>query len=128
MAGELKHGPLALVDGAMPMIMIITRDPTYQVRCFCNPKFYLTTPYDTEFHFRLQVVTLINRFFFQKCMNALQQVVAREGRPILIGEEGDEETKEYASKFIGVPHAVDCLQGNLSFQIALQIRECNVYF
>ena len=61
-------------------------------------------------------------------MNALQQVVAREGRPILIGEEGDEETKEYASKFIGVPHAVDCLQGNLSFQIALQIRECNVYF
>ena len=45
-------------------------------------------------------------------MNALQQVVAREGRPILIGEEGDKETKEYASKFIGVPHAVDCLQGN----------------
>ncbi len=44
-------------------------------------------------------------------MNALQQVVAREGRPILIGEEGDDETKEYASKFIGVPHAVDCLQG-----------------
>lgn len=90
MAGELKHGPLALVDGAMPMIMIITRDPTYQ-----------------------------------KCMNALQQVVAREGRPILIGEEGDEETKEYASKFIGVPHAVDCLQGILSI-IPIQLLSYHI--
>ncbi len=57
-------------------------------------------------------------------MNALQQVVAREGRPILIGEEGDDETKEYASKFIGVPHAVDCLQG-MNFCDFLVIK---VYF
>jgi glucosamine 6-phosphate synthetase-like amidotransferase/phosphosugar isomerase protein len=34
MAGELKHGPLALVDVDMPMIMIITRDPTYAVKHF----------------------------------------------------------------------------------------------
>ena len=34
MAGELKHGPLALVDNEMPMIMIVTRDPTYQVQFF----------------------------------------------------------------------------------------------
>lgn len=32
MAGELKHGPLALVDRAMPVMMIVTRDPTYTVR------------------------------------------------------------------------------------------------
>jgi len=31
LAGELKHGPLALVDNAMPLIMVVTRDPTYQV-------------------------------------------------------------------------------------------------
>lgn len=31
MAGELKHGPLALVDKAMPIIMIVTRDPVYVV-------------------------------------------------------------------------------------------------
>jgi glucosamine--fructose-6-phosphate aminotransferase (isomerizing) len=29
LAGELKHGPLALVDKLMPVIMIITRDHTY---------------------------------------------------------------------------------------------------
>lgn len=42
MAGELKHGPLALVDCDMPVLMIIARDQVYQ-----------------------------------KCQNALQQVVAR---------------------------------------------------
>lgn len=31
LAGELKHGPLALVDSAMPLIMIVTRDPVYVV-------------------------------------------------------------------------------------------------
>ena len=31
LAGELKHGPLALVDKAMPVIMIATRDPVYVV-------------------------------------------------------------------------------------------------
>jgi glucosamine 6-phosphate synthetase-like amidotransferase/phosphosugar isomerase protein len=31
MAGELKHGPLALVDKLMPVIMIVMRDPVYIV-------------------------------------------------------------------------------------------------
>ena len=29
LAGELKHGPLALVDPDLAMIMVITRDPVY---------------------------------------------------------------------------------------------------
>lgn len=29
MAGELKHGPLALIDSQMPVLMIVTRDPVY---------------------------------------------------------------------------------------------------
>lgn len=29
MAGELKHGPLALVDDSMPVLMIVLRDPVY---------------------------------------------------------------------------------------------------
>ena len=32
LAGELKHGPLALVDKAMPVMMVVTRDPVYPVR------------------------------------------------------------------------------------------------
>jgi len=31
MAGELKHGPLALVDNAMPLLMIAPRDPVFGV-------------------------------------------------------------------------------------------------
>ncbi|XP_043526899.1 glutamine--fructose-6-phosphate aminotransferase [isomerizing] 2-like isoform X1 [Frieseomelitta varia] len=98
MAGELKHGPLALVDDSMPVIMIVMRDPVYV-----------------------------------KCMNALQQVTARDGKPIVICEEGDEETKMFADRVLEVPKTVDCLQGILtvipmqllSFHIAV-LRGCNV--
>uniref|UniRef100_A0ABD2WY20 SIS domain-containing protein n=1 Tax=Trichogramma kaykai TaxID=54128 RepID=A0ABD2WY20_9HYME len=98
MAGELKHGPLALIDDSMPVMMIVMRDPVYV-----------------------------------KCMNALQQVTARDGRPIVICEEGDEETKSFAAKVLQVPKTVDCLQGILtviplqllSFHIAV-LRGCNV--
>jgi glucosamine--fructose-6-phosphate aminotransferase (isomerizing) len=71
--------------------------------------------------------------FFQKCINALQQVTAREGRPIIVCEKGDLETQKYASQFVEVPHTVDCLQGILtvipmqllSYHIAV-LRGCNV--
>lgn len=75
MAGELKHGPLALVDDSMPVLMIVLRDPVYN-----------------------------------KCINALRQVQAREGRPILICEENDVETMSYASRALEIPKTVDCLQ------------------
>lgn len=29
LAGELKHGPLALIDQAMPVIMVVMRDSVY---------------------------------------------------------------------------------------------------
>lgn len=98
LAGELKHGPLALVDRQMPVIMIATRDPVYS-----------------------------------KCINALQQVTAREGRPILLCEQGDTETQAFGRSCIEIPHAVDCLQGILtvipmqllSYHIAV-MRGCNV--
>uniref|UniRef100_A0A673HD07 glutamine--fructose-6-phosphate transaminase (isomerizing) n=1 Tax=Sinocyclocheilus rhinocerous TaxID=307959 RepID=A0A673HD07_9TELE len=69
LAGELKHGPLALVDKLMPVIMIIMRDHTYN-----------------------------------KCQNALQQVVARQGRPIVICDKEDNETIKNSSRTIKVPH------------------------
>ncbi|KAK7146514.1 hypothetical protein R3I93_014076 [Phoxinus phoxinus] len=78
LAGELKHGPLALVDKLMPVIMIIMRDHTYN-----------------------------------KCQNALQQVVARQGRPIVICDTEDYETINSSSRTIKVPHCLDCLQGIL---------------
>ncbi|KAL4631328.1 glutamine-fructose-6-phosphate aminotransferase isomerizing 2-like isoform X2 [Arapaima gigas] len=85
LAGELKHGPLALIDKHMPVIMIIMRDPCYN-----------------------------------KCQNALQQVTARQGRPIIICCEDDPEIMKNAYKTIELPHTVDCLQGILSV-IPLQL-------
>ena len=32
LSGELKHGPLAMIDKDMPCIMVITKDNTYKVR------------------------------------------------------------------------------------------------
>ncbi|CAG0880898.1 unnamed protein product [Cyprideis torosa] len=98
LAGELKHGPLALVDENMPVVMIATRDPVYS-----------------------------------KCLNALQQVKARGGRPILLCTKGDEETKGMGYRSLEVPQTVDCLQGILtvipmqllSYHIAVE-RGCNV--
>lgn len=97
-SGELKHGPLALVDSTVPIIMIMTRDNV-----------------------------------FTKCMNALQQVTAREGRPILICEEGDTETAKWAEHCLEIPRCVDALQGILtvipmqllSYHLAV-LRGCNV--
>ena len=31
LSGELKHGPLAMIDKDMPCIMIVTKDNTYTV-------------------------------------------------------------------------------------------------
>ena len=83
--GELKHGPLALVDSTSPILMILMRD-----------------------------------YVFTKCMNALQQVTAREGKPILIIEEGDTETSIWSEDILEVPKIVDALQGILTV-ILLQL-------
>ena len=66
-------------------------------------------------------------------MNALQQVPAQEGRPILICESGDNETMKWSEQSIEVPKTVDVLQGILtvipmqllSYHIAV-LRGCNV--
>jgi len=97
-AGELKHGPLALVDSTVPIIMIVMRDHV-----------------------------------FTKCMNALQQVTARDGKPILIIEQGDQETSKWGHHALEVPRSVDALQGILtvipmqllSYHLAVK-RGCNV--
>merc|ERR1712027_51975 len=85
-AGELKHGPLALVDSTVPIIMIV-----------------------------------------------LQQVTARDGKPILIVEQGDTETMQWGHHALEVPRSVDALQGILtvipmqllSYHLAVK-RGCNV--
>ncbi|XP_052770818.1 glutamine--fructose-6-phosphate aminotransferase [isomerizing] 1-like isoform X7 [Mya arenaria] len=90
LAGELKHGPLALVDKSMPVLMIVTRDKVYK-----------------------------------KCLNALQQVKARHGDPVIICNIDDKETIEMAERHILVPHTIDCLQGILTV-IPMQLMSLHI--
>ena len=55
LAGELKHGPLALVDKTMPLIMIATRDPVYVVSLKKKTKTNLTVFIDFLFDFFLEM-------------------------------------------------------------------------
>merc|ERR1712136_546844 len=101
LAGELKHGPLALVDYDMPIIMVVVKDHTYE-----------------------------------KCLNAVQQVTARAGKPIMICEEECvDDVSRFSSNVLTIPKTVDCLSGILtviplqlmSFHLAVE-RGCNVDF
>ena len=61
------------------------------------------------------------------------QVTARDGKPILVVEEGDKETMEWGKHALEVPRSVDALQGILtvipmqllSYHLAVR-RGCNV--
>jgi glucosamine--fructose-6-phosphate aminotransferase (isomerizing) len=85
LAGELKHGPLALVDENIAIIMITTRDS-----------------------------------LFEKVQNALSQVTARKGNPILICTENDPELQNTPFTKLPIPSISDCLQGLLNI-IPLQL-------
>ena len=76
-AGEMKHGPNALIDENLPVVIIATRDP----------------------HDPLSVVR------YEKTMSNLKEVKARSGQVIALATEGDEEIKEAADHVIYIPRA-----------------------
>ncbi|XGW31160.1 hypothetical protein V3C99_009819 [Haemonchus contortus] len=91
MSGELKHGPLAMVDENLRICMII-----------CN---------DTV---------------FSKSLNALQQVVARGGAPIIIADKTVPENDLAGMKHVlRVPKTVDCVQ-NILTVIPLQLMSYHI--
>jgi glucosamine--fructose-6-phosphate aminotransferase (isomerizing) len=60
----------------------------------------------------LPIVMILTRDdIFAKSLNAYQQVIAREGRPIIICNEGETEFPADKTDKIEVPAQVDCLQG-----------------
>ena len=76
-AGEMKHGPNALIDENLPVVIVATRDPN-------DP---------------LSVVR------YEKTMSNLKEVKARSGQVIALATEGDEEIKEAADHVIYIPAA-----------------------
>jgi len=76
-AGEMKHGPNALIDENLPAVILATRDPQDA----------------------LSVVR------YEKTMSNLKEVKARSGIVIAIATEGDEDIREAADHVLYVPPA-----------------------
>jgi glucosamine--fructose-6-phosphate aminotransferase (isomerizing) len=78
-AGEMKHGPNALIDENLPVVILATRDVN-------NPGSVLR---------------------YEKTISNLKEVKARSGVVIALATEGDEEIKESADHVLYVPAAPD---------------------
>jgi glucosamine--fructose-6-phosphate aminotransferase (isomerizing) len=76
-AGEMKHGPNALIDENLPVVIIATRDP----------------------HNELSMVR------YEKTSSNLKEVKARSGIVIALATEGDEEIKDAADHVLYIPPA-----------------------
>ncbi len=80
-AGEMKHGPNALIDENLPVVVIATRDPS-------SPE---------------------SRVLYEKTLSNIQEVKAREGIVVALVTEGDHEARKTADHVIEVPAASDLL-------------------
>jgi glucosamine--fructose-6-phosphate aminotransferase (isomerizing) len=80
-AGEMKHGPNALIDEDLPVVILATRDPD-------DPG---------------SVVR------YEKTLSNLKEVKARSGTVIAIATDGDEEIREAADHVLYVPQAPELL-------------------
>jgi len=97
-AGEMKHGPIALIDENMPIVAVATHTPVYD-----------------------------------KVVSNLQETKARDGKLIVICDEGDDAMKKMADDYIEVPWSIEPLQPILTvvptqllaYYIALR-RGCDV--
>ncbi|KAK1780678.1 hypothetical protein QBC45DRAFT_100236 [Copromyces sp. CBS 386.78] len=69
----------------------------------------------------LPIIMILTRDkLFRKSLNAYQQVVARNGKPVVICNEADAEFQTSDAVKIEIPKTVDCLQGILNV-IPLQL-------
>ncbi|MGH7138317.1 MAG: SIS domain-containing protein, partial [Pirellulales bacterium] len=74
-AGEMKHGPNALIDENLPVVVLATRDPL-------SP--------ESQVH-------------YEKTLSNIQEVKARSGRVVAVACEGDDEVGHMADHVIRVP-------------------------
>jgi glutamine---fructose-6-phosphate transaminase (isomerizing) len=80
-AGEMKHGPNALIDETLPVVCIATKDPN-------DPGSVLK---------------------YEKTLSNIQEVTARSGRVIAIATEGDTEISQLVEQTIYIPQAPELL-------------------
>ncbi len=96
-AGEMKHGPNALIDSRLPVVVINTLDP------------------DDE----------KSKLRYEKTISNIQEVKARDGIVVAIVTEGDRDTRDVASFTIEVPPSSELLSPVLS-AIPLQLMAYHI--
>ncbi len=80
-AGEMKHGPNALIDENLPVVVLATHDRSDPASCL----------------------------LYEKTLSNMQEVKAREGRLLAIVTEGDTEARKIADDIIEIPAVPDLL-------------------
>jgi glucosamine--fructose-6-phosphate aminotransferase (isomerizing) len=80
-AGEMKHGPNALIDESLPVVVIATRDPA----------------------------DAASKLRYEKTLSNIQEVTARSGRVIAVATEGDALIGGLVEHVIYIPPAPDLL-------------------
>ena len=85
-AGEMKHGPNALIDEQLPVVVIATRDEASEA----------------------------SKLRYEKTLSNMVEVKARDGVVIAVVTEGDTEAAQVVDYVIPVPHAIDLLSPILS--------------
>jgi glucosamine--fructose-6-phosphate aminotransferase (isomerizing) len=80
-AGEMKHGPNALIDENLPVVVLATHDPSSQE----------------------------STMLYEKTLSNIQEVKAREGKVLAIVTEGDTEVSKVADFIVEIPAAPDLL-------------------
>src|ERR1700704_1057103 len=80
-AGEMKHGPNALIDEKLPVVILAAHDPTRKD----------------------------SRILYEKTLSNIQEVKAREGIVIAIATEGDGAVRKLADHVIELPPASELL-------------------
>jgi glucosamine--fructose-6-phosphate aminotransferase (isomerizing) len=74
-AGEMKHGPNALIDENLPVVILATKDPESE---------------ESKVH-------------YEKTLSNIQEVKARSGIVVAVACEGDEEVAKMADYLISIP-------------------------
>ncbi len=80
-AGEMKHGPNALIDETLPVVVLATQDAN-----------------DPESKLR-----------YEKTLSNIQEVTARSGKVIAVATEGDKQISQLVDHVLYVPHAPELL-------------------
>ncbi|MFZ0746684.1 MAG: glutamine--fructose-6-phosphate transaminase (isomerizing) [Terracidiphilus sp.] len=80
-AGEMKHGPNALIDETLPVVVLATRDES-------DPA---------------------SRLRYEKTLSNIQEVTARSGRVIAVATEGDTTIGGLVEHVIFIPPAIEML-------------------